>query len=72
MGPVLCVPLVALLPFHAPEAVHVVALVDDHVRDDVEAAATVDGFALIDTVGGFTVTVADDWAVPPDPEQLSV
>jgi len=57
-----CDPLVALEPVQAPEAVHEVALVDDHVRVDAAPLAIVLGLALRLTVAvgvGVTVTVAD-------------
>lgn len=70
-----CEPFTALLPDHAPEAVHEVALLD--VQDKVELAprAMVLGAALMLTVGvcfGLTVTVADCTALPPAPVQVSV
>ncbi len=67
-------PLVALAPDHAPEAVHEVALVDDHVSVELAPLATVLGLALRLTVGtgGVTDTVADCDALPPVPVQVSV
>jgi hypothetical protein len=44
-------PIVGLLPDHAPEAVQEFALVDDHAITDEPPLATVAGFAAIDTVG---------------------
>ena len=67
------VPLAALFPLQAPEAVHEVALVEDQVKVEPLPLATLVGFALIETVGGgvaATVTVADWLAVPPAPVQL--
>ena len=68
------VPLTALVPLHAPEAVHEVAFVEDQVKVDPLPLATLVGFALIETVGGgglaATVTVAAWLAVPPAPVQL--
>jgi hypothetical protein len=60
-APVGSLPLVALAPDHAPEAVQPVALVDDQVSVELAPFAMVCGVALIVTVGGgeFTVTVAD-------------
>ncbi len=54
-------PLVALAPDHAPEAVHEVALVDDHVSVELAPLATVLGLAVSLTVGagGVTETVTD-------------
>jgi hypothetical protein len=60
-----------LLPDHAPEAVHEVALVDDQVSVEDAPLATEVGFAVSDTVGrGNTVTVADALALPPEPVQV--
>jgi hypothetical protein len=60
-GPVDCVPLTALVPAHAPEAVQLVASVDDQVSVVLAPFAMVWGLAEIVTVGGaaFTVTIAD-------------
>ena len=54
-------PLVAWAPDQAPDAVHAVALLDDHVSDELEPLATVLGLALRLTVGaaGVTDTVTD-------------
>ncbi|MCC7198694.1 MAG: hypothetical protein IT483_04210 [Gammaproteobacteria bacterium] len=53
------VPEVAFAPVHPFEAVHEVALVDDHVIAVVLPLVTEVGLTLIDTVGaGTTVTVA--------------
>jgi hypothetical protein len=65
----------ALLPDHAPDAVHEVALLDDHVRFEVLPLVMVLGLALklTVTVGlALTVTVAVCAAVPPAPLQVSV
>ena len=76
--PVDCDPLVAVAPAHAPEAVQVSALVDDHVSVELAPLAIVCGLAVIVTVGGvgggeaLTVTVADCTALPPAPVQVSV
>ena len=68
-------PLIALAPDHAPDAVQVVALVDDHVSvalpPDVTDAALVERV----TVGrgsAATVTVVDCTAEPPVPTQVIV
>ena len=64
-----------LAPDQAPEAVHDVALLDDHVRVDAPPLLIVLGLALKLTVGeGFplTVTIADWAALPPLPVQVSV
>jgi hypothetical protein len=72
MAPVLCVPLVALLPLQAPEAVHEVALVELHVSVEEPPPAMEVGFAVNVTVGaGTTVTVAvAALLVPPVPVQV--
>ena len=68
-----CEPLVALLPDHAPEAVHEVALVADQVSVELAPLATVLGLAdkVTTGAGGVTETVADWFALPPPPEQAS-
>ena len=60
-APVDCEPLRALLPDQAPEAVHAVACVDDHVSVELPPEAIVLGPALMVTVGAkdVTDTVAD-------------
>lgn len=65
-------PEVALLPLHAPLAVHAVALVVDQVNVELLPLVTINGFALIDRVGtgvtgGCTVTVETAFALPPGP-----
>jgi hypothetical protein len=74
MSPVLCEPLVALLPDHAPEAVQEVALADDQLKVEPLPRATVLGLAVKLTVGAGAVTdtVADCVALPPLPVQVSV
>ncbi len=70
-----CDPVRALVPVHAPDAVHEVALLEDQVRVDALPLAMVLGLALKLTVTvGFalTVTVAVCAAVPPAPVQVSV
>jgi hypothetical protein len=58
-GPVLWLPLEALVPLQPPEAVHAVALVELHVRIEPAPRTTVVGFAARITVAaGTTVTVA--------------
>ena len=71
-APVLCVPLVALLPLQPPEAVHEVALVELHVSVEAPPLAIEVGFAVNVTVGaGTTVTVAvATLLVPPVPLQV--
>jgi len=72
-APVDCEPLVALVPDHAPEAVHAVALADDQVRVALAPLAMALGPTLKLTVGvgDLTETVAVWVAVPPGPLQLS-
>ncbi len=69
-----CVPLVASLPLHPPEAVQEVAWVDDQERVELLPLATVLGLAPRLTVGAgeVTVTVADCAALPPAPVQVRV
>jgi hypothetical protein len=71
-APVLCVPLVALVPLQPPVAVHEVALVELHVSVEAAPLAIEVGFAVNVTVGaGTTVTVAvATLLVPPAPLQL--
>ncbi len=71
-APVACVPLVASVPDHPPEAVQAVALVEAQVRVEPLPLLTVLGLALKVTVGAgeVTVTVADWLPVPPVPEQV--
>ena len=73
IAPVLCVPLVALAPLQAPDAVHEVALVELHVSVELPPLAIEVGFAVNVTVGaGTTVTVAvARGLVPPVPVQVS-
>jgi hypothetical protein len=73
--PVDCVPVSALAPAHAPDAVQEVALLDDQVRVDALPLRMVLGLALklIVTVGfALTVTVAVCAAVPPPPVHVRV
>lgn len=73
--PVDWVPLKALPPDQAPEAVQAVALVEDQVSAAAEPLSTVLGLALSVTVAeglGLTVTVVDWTALPPAPVQVSV
>jgi hypothetical protein len=74
IAPVLCVPLVALLPIQPPVAVQEVALVELHVSVDEPPLATVVGFAVSVTVGaGTTETAAVTTPlVPPTPLQVNV
>ena len=70
-------PEIALLPDHAPEATHEVALPDDQVSVDDPPLATDVGSAASDTVGtggggGMpdTMTVVEALALPPEPVQV--
>lgn len=60
-APVLCEPLTASVPDHVPEAVHVVALLTDHVKVELPPLVMLVGLALNDMLGAAaeTVTVAD-------------
>lgn len=73
-APVDCVPLVALLPDHPPEAAQAVALAVDHAKVALPPEGIVLGAALIVTVGAgvVTKTVADCVAVPPIPWHVNV
>ena len=74
----LSLPVVAWEPDQPPVAVHVVALVEDQVRELLPPAATDAGLVDSATVGagggggGVTVTVTEAVPVPPVPEQFSV
>jgi hypothetical protein len=71
-APVDCEPDVALVPLQPPEAVHDVALVEDHDSVAAPPLTTEVGFALKDRVGAgvVTVTVTDRVTLPPLPVQL--
>ncbi len=73
-APVDCVPLAALVPDQAPEAVHDVAFVEDQVSVELAPLVTEVGLALKVTVGTgvVTVTVADFALLPPAPVQVRV
>jgi hypothetical protein len=70
--PVLCVPLVGLVPLQLPEAVHEVALVEVHVSVDAPPLATEVGFADSVTVAvpGTVTVAAATLLVPPAPTQV--
>ncbi len=72
-APVVCDPLAALVPDHAPEPVQAVALVADQLSVELLPLATVLGLAVKVTVGAgeVTDTVADCDALPPVPVQVS-
>jgi hypothetical protein len=67
-------PEVVLVPVHAPEARHEVALVEDQVRVEAPPLVIDVGLAVSDTVGagGTTVTVTEALPVPPGPAQARV
>ena len=73
---VLCVPLTASAPVHAPAAAHVVASVELHVNVDVPPASTLVGLAVSTAVGNggagaVTVTVTEAAGlVPEEPVQV--
>jgi hypothetical protein len=72
-APVDCVPDVALVPDHAPLAVHEVALVLDHVSVEDPPEATVAGDAASVTVGAPAIDIVVVCSVlPPVPVQVSV
>jgi hypothetical protein len=69
------VPLVPCDPLHAPLAVHAVAFVEDQVSVALAPSVIVPGDTEISAVGAagaFTVSVADWFALPPAPVQVSV
>ena len=75
-APVLWLPETDFVPLQPPDAVHDVALVDDHVKVLLPPLVTEVGEADNETVGAgvelVTVTVTLRWALPPAPVQLSV
>ena len=73
-GPLDSFPEVAFAPLQAPDAVQLVASVEDQVRVDDCPETTLVGLALKDKVGagGVTVTVTDCVIVPPAPLQPRV
>ena len=72
-APVLAVPVVGSLPDQPPEAVQLLALVEDQLSIDDPPLLTVVGLALRLTVGAAeTLTVTDRPALPPAPLQVSV
>jgi hypothetical protein len=62
-----CEPVIALPPDQAPEALHAVAFVEDHVNVEAAPFLIVLGLAIKLTVGvaAVTDTVADRVTVPP-------
>lgn len=55
-APVVCEPLVALAPAHAPDATQEVALLDDQLKVEAPPLATVLGVAARWTTGAGEVT----------------
>ena len=74
-APVLILPLVDSVPDQPPEAVQLLALVEDQLSIADPPLLTVVGLALRLTVGlpgAETLTVTDWLALPPGPLQVSV
>jgi hypothetical protein len=72
-APVLSLPLDALVPDHAPDAVQLAALVLFQVRTvDEPTAIFVSAACRLKVGGGTVLTVAVTLALPPGPEQVSV
>jgi hypothetical protein len=72
-GPTDCDPDTALLPAHAPFAVHPVALVADQFKVTLEPLATELLLEVSVTTGaGATATVTESAWVPPAPVQVRV
>jgi hypothetical protein len=74
-APVDVVPLIACEPFHPPDAVQEVALVEVQLKVEALPLLTLVGLAFNDTVGAGgaeTVTVADCDAEPPAPVQVRI
>ena len=73
-APVLAVPVVGSFPDHPPEAVQLVAFVEDQLNVEADPLLTVPGVAVRLTVGfagADTLTVTDCAALPPGPLQVS-
>ena len=74
----LLVPVMAIVPLHAPEAVHEVALLADQLKVEFDPLVMLLGLALKETVGAavagavVVVTVTDFAVLPPEPEQVRV
>ncbi len=70
----LWLPVLAMVPAHAPEAVQEVALTDDQVSIELLPLVTVFGLAdsVIVGAGAVTETVTDCEAVPPAPVQVKL
>jgi len=65
-------PLAGSVPVQPPDATQLVALLDDHVKVDVEPPLTVVGLAVSVTEGAGAVTdTVTPWvATPPGPEHV--
>jgi hypothetical protein len=70
---VLAQPLVGCVPLQPPEAVHEVALADDHLNIDAVPFFTALGLAdRVTTAAGLVTDTVADWvALPPAPEHVS-
>jgi hypothetical protein len=70
---VLALPFVGLLPDQPPDAVQLLALLEDQLSIEDPPLLTVVGLAPRLSVGGAaTLTVTDRAALPPEPVQVSV
>jgi hypothetical protein len=73
-APVVCDPVIAMLPDQPPEAVQLVALLDDHCSVELAPLVSVLGLAVNLTVGvgaaDVTETITDWFALPPVPVQV--
>jgi hypothetical protein len=74
IAPVAFEPAVPTEPDQPPEALQLVALLEDQLKVELPPLETLVGLALNETLGGLadTVTVADCDAEPPAPVQVSV
>jgi hypothetical protein len=70
-APVLCVPLVASAPFHPPEAVQEVALLEFHDSVELPPLLTAAGVAVIAAIGTTLIPDFTTGLVPPGPLQVS-
>jgi len=73
-APVDWLPLVATAPDQPPDAVQLVAFVEDQDKVEFDPLVTLVGLALSETVGvGADTEIVTDWAaLPPGPVQVSV
>ena len=73
-APVDCDPLVAKVPDQPPDAVQLVAFVEDQDKVELDPLEMLVGLALTETVGvGADTEIVTDWAaLPPLPVQVSV